>query len=198
MADNRRAIDEAAALGAPTLVLVVGGLPPGSRDLVAARRQVADVLAELAPYAGQAGVRLGLEALHPMYCADRAVLSTLAQARTLAEQFPVEQVGVVVDTFHVWWDPLITDEIRRAGQRIASYQLADWCDPLPADVLLGRCLPGDGPIDFGPMNAAVADAGYAGDIEVEVFNQQVWDRDPDEVIETIVSRYRAMAVPAGG
>jgi sugar phosphate isomerase/epimerase len=193
IADNRRAIDEAATLGAPTLVLVVGGLPQGSRDLVGARERVADSIAELAPYAGQAGVRLGLEPLHPMYCADRAVLSTLTQALTLAERFPVDQVGVVVDTFHVWWDPLVTDTIRRCGDRIVSYQLADWCDPLPADVLLGRCLPGDGPIDFDPLNAAVADAGYAGDIEVEVFNQEVWDRDPEEVIDTIVTRYRAMA-----
>lgn len=194
LADNRRAIDEAAALGAPTLVLVVGGLPPGSRDLVGARERSADVIAELAPYAGSAGVRLGLEPLHPMYCADRAVLSTLAQARELAERFPEHQVGVVVDTFHIWWDPQVLAEIRRSAERIVSYQLADWCDPLPADVLLGRCLPGDGPIDFAPMNAAVADAGYIGDIEVEVFNQAVWDRDPDEVIATIVARYRQLGM----
>src|SRR5690606_12364162 len=122
LADNRKAIDEAATLGAPCLVLVVGGLPDGSKDLTAARTAVADAVAELAPYAAKRGVRLALEPLHPMYCADRAVLSTLKQALDLAESFPVEQVGVVVDTSHLWWDPEIFAQIARAGDRIASFQ----------------------------------------------------------------------------
>jgi hypothetical protein len=105
----------------------------------------------LALYAGEGGVRLALEPLHPMYCADRAVLSTLAQALELAERHPVEQVGVVVDTFHVWWDPDVMAQIARAGERIASFQLADFLTPLPADVLLGRGLPGDGHVDFPPL-----------------------------------------------
>jgi sugar phosphate isomerase/epimerase len=187
--DNRRAIDEAAALGTSTLVMVVGGLPPGSRDLPGARRAVAAGLAALAPYAADAGVRLALEPLHPMYCADRAVLSTLAQALDLAEPFPVEQVGVVVDTFHVWWDPDVMTQIARAGARIASFQVADFLTPLPADVLLGRGLPGEGHIDFPPLLAAVEAAGYRGDVEVEVFNADVWAADGDEVIATMLRRY---------
>jgi sugar phosphate isomerase/epimerase len=187
--ENRRAIEEAGALGAATLVLVVGGLPPGSRDLAGARAAVAEALARLAPEAGAAGVRLALEPLHPMYCADRAVLSTLAQALDLAERFPAEQVGVVVDTFHVWWDPEVFAQIERAGERIASFQLADFMTPLPADVLLGRALPGDGHIDFPPLVAAVEAAGYRGDIEVEVFNADVWAADGDEVVATMLRRY---------
>ncbi|MEU5829700.1 sugar phosphate isomerase/epimerase family protein [Micromonospora tulbaghiae] len=189
LADNRRAIDEAAALRAACLVLVVGGLPPGSRDLAGARRRVADALAELAPYAGARGVRLALEPLHPMYCADRAVLSTLGQALDLAEAFPAEQVGVVVDTFHVWWDPDVWRQIARAGARIASFQVCDFLTPLPADVLLGRGMMGDGHIDFPPLRRAVEAAGYAGDVEVEIFNAEVWDTDPDRVLATMTARY---------
>ncbi|GAA5062624.1 sugar phosphate isomerase/epimerase [Thermocatellispora tengchongensis] len=204
LAGNRRAIDEAAALGAPCLVMVVGGLPgvppggapgPGfSRSLAGARERVAEALAELAPYAGERGVRLALEPLHPMYCADRAVLSTLAQALDLAEAHPVEQVGVVVDTFHVWWDPRLPEQIARAGARIASYQVCDWLQPLPADVLLGRGMMGDGVIDFPPITAAVAAAGYTGDIEVEIFNADIWAADPDEVLATMKRRFAATVV----
>lgn len=187
--DNRRAIDEAAGLGTDCLVMVVGGLPPGSRDLIGARQRVADALTELAPYAGERGVRLALEPLHPMYCADRAVLSTLGQALDLAEPFPVRQVGVVVDTFHIWWDPDVWRQIERAGDRIASFQVCDFLTPLPADVLLGRGMMGDGHIDFPPLRRAVERAGYPGDIEVEIFNAEVWATDPDEVLATMKDRY---------
>ena len=198
--DNRRAIDEAAELGAACLVMVVGGLPgvrPGeplsdsgvSRDLAGARGQVAEALEVLAPYAGERGVKLALEPLHPMYCADRAVLSTLAQAVDLCLPYPEEQVGVVVDTFHVWWDPRLFEEIARAGSRIASYQVCDYLQPLPADVLLGRGMMGDGVIDFVPITRAVAKAGYAGDVEVEIFNADIWAADPDEVVATMKRRY---------
>jgi sugar phosphate isomerase/epimerase len=187
--ENRRAIDEAAALGAPTLVLVVGGLPVGSKDLSGARQRVVDALAVLAPHAGQAGVRLALEPLHPMYCADRAVLSTLGQALDIAEAFPTHQVGVAIDTFHVWWDPAVFAQIARAGARIATFQLADFLTPLPADVLLGRGLMGDGHIEFPPLMEAIQATGYSGDVEVEVFNADVWAADGNEVIETMLRRF---------
>lgn len=130
--DNRAAIDEAAALSTDTLVLVSGGLPPGSRDLYGAREWVAEALAELAPYAATRGVRLAIEPLHPMYASDRCVVSTLGQALDLAERFPADQVGVVVDTYHLWWDDRAPAEIARAGAggRIHSFQLADWITPL--------------------------------------------------------------------
>ncbi len=197
--DNRRAIDEAAELTAASLVLVVGGLPgvtphegprPGfSRDLAGARKRVAEALGVLAPYAGERGVRLALEPLHPVYCADRAVISTLKQAVDLAEPHPGEQVGVVVDTFHVWWDPEVFGQIARAGDRIAAYQVCDFLVPLPADVLLGRGMMGDGVIDFQQLTTAVTTAGYTGDIEVEIFNADIWAADPDEVLATMKQRY---------
>ncbi|MBN6054450.1 sugar phosphate isomerase/epimerase, partial [Nonomuraea sp. RK-328] len=197
--DNRRAVDEAAELGAACLVMVVGGLPgvvpgeplsgPVSRDVAGARERVAEGLAELAPYAGERGVKLALEPLHPVYCADRAVISTLEQAVDLCLPYPVEQVGVVVDTFHVWWDPRLFEQIARAGERIASYQVCDFLHPLPADVLLGRGMMGDGVIDFAPITRAVLAAGYTGDVEVEIFNADVWAADPDEVLATMKARY---------
>ena len=195
--DNRRAIEEAAVLGAPTLVLVVGGLPSGSRDLVGARERVRDAVGELAPEAAAASITLSLEPLHPMYVADRAVISTLGQALDIAEQFPVEAVGVVVDTFHIFWDPQVKEQIARAGAggRISSYQICDWVTPLPADVLLARGYPGDGHIDFASLTHAVKAAGYAGDVEVEIFNQAIWDTDWPTVVQISVARYEELVAP---
>lgn len=183
--DNRRAIEEAATLGAACLLLVPGGLPSGSNDLAAARAHVADALAELVPYARDHGVRLAIEPMHPMYCADRSVVSTLRQALDIAPP----EVGVAVDCFHVWWDPEALPQIGRAGDRIASFQVCDFLNPLPADALLGRAMMGDGVIDFIPLRMAVAAAGYTGDIEVEIFNADIWAADPDDVLTTMKRRY---------
>ncbi|WP_411720442.1 sugar phosphate isomerase/epimerase family protein [Mycetocola sp.] len=195
--DNRRAIDETAAFGAPTLVLVAGGLPDGSRDLVGARARVADAIADLADYAQESGVTLAIEALHPMYVSDRAVVSTLGQALDIAEQFPAEAVGVVVDTFHVWWDPQVLDQIARAGAtgRIASYQVCDWATPIAQDALLSRHYPGDGVIDFGSLTRAVLSTGYTGDIEVEIFNQQIWDAAWPDVARRTAAAFDAVVAP---
>lgn len=207
--DNRAAVDEAAELGAECLVLVPGGLFPsdlpsdnsnkrrggrGGDRLTAAREHVAAAVAEVVPYARERGVRLAIEPMHPVYCADRGVVSTLKQALDMAAPHPAETVGVVVDTFHLWWDPEVTEQIARAGRegRIASFQVSDFLCPLPADVLLGRAMMGDGVIDFGPLCEAVANAGYRGDVEVEVFNADVWAADPGEVLATMKERYAAL------
>ena len=196
LADNRAAVDEAAALGTDTLVLVSGGLPAGSRDLFAARERVADALARLAPYAADHGVRLAIEPLHPMYAADRCVVSTLAQALDLATRFPADQVGVVVDTYHLWWDDTVAAQIARAGAggRIAAFQLADWIPPLPEGVLLGRGQLGDGSVDFRWFRERVDATGYTGPIEVEIFNPDLWARDGAEVLAEIVGRYRELVL----
>ena len=191
--DNRRAIEETATLAAagapgsaPVLVLVAGGLPDGDRDLPSARARAADAIAELVDDAAAAGVVLAIEPMHPIYAADRGVISTLGQALDVAERFPT--VGVVVDTFHVWWDPQLAEQVRRAGPRIAAYQVCDWITPLPADALLARGMMGDGHVDFAPVTRLVAEAGYAGDIEVEIFNQSIWDADPlDVALRTVKS-----------
>lgn len=202
--DNRRAIEETAALaaaGAPgsraVLVLVAGGLPAGSVDLRGARARVADAIAELEPAARASGVTLAIEPLHPMYAADRAVVSTLGQALDLAAPFPPDVVGVAVDTFHVWWDPDVLPRIAQAGAegRIATYQVCDFLTPLPADVLLGRGMMGDGHIDFRSLTDAVAAAGYEGDIEVEIFNAAIWEADPAEVAARTVQAF-ADHIPA--
>jgi sugar phosphate isomerase/epimerase len=191
-ADNLAALAEAAELGADTLVLVSGGLPAGQRDLGLARRMIADAIGSLVPEALRLGVRLGIEALHPMFCADRCVISSLGEAVDLALKFPQDAVGVVVDTYHVWWDARLADEIARAGRRIVSFQVCDWVLPLPADTLLGRGHLGDGAIDFAPIAASVAAAGYRGDVEVEIFNEQVWDASPDQTAATVRERFAAV------
>jgi sugar phosphate isomerase/epimerase len=193
--NNRQAIDEAAALDAATLVLVAGGLPLGDRDLQGARDRAARAIERLVPYAHDHGVNLGIEPMNPIYAADRGVISTLAQALDIAERFEAADVGVVVDTFHLWWEPGIADQLQRAGGRIASYQICDWITPLPADTLLARGMMGDGHIDFPAFTRAVARAGYRGDIEVEIFNADLWASPPDEVVDTMANRYVELVQP---
>lgn len=213
--DNKAAILEAKALGTTEIIMVVGGLPDfsvapgavdgggeasavvGGKDICAARQRVADRLAELVPFALEHGVRLVLEPLHPMYAADRAVLSTLGQSLDLAAPHPVEAVGVVVDTFHVWWDPSLQGQIARAGAegRIASYQVCDFNLPIAADALLSRGFMGDGVIDFASIGQWVAEAGYNGVVEVEIFNEDIWNLPYAEVVDTVKARYAKLVAP---
>ncbi|GAA3640217.1 sugar phosphate isomerase/epimerase [Microbacterium awajiense] len=202
--DNRVAIDEAATLAAagapgsqPVLVLVAGGLPDGSRDVIGARERVRDAIGELAPDAAAAGVQLAIEPLHPMYASDRCVVSTLGQALDIAADFDPAVVGVTVDTFHIWWDPDVIGAIERAGRegRIATYQVCDWKTPLPADVLLSRHYPGDGVIDFGPMTRAVVESGYDRDIEVEIFNADIWAKDTGTIVRETAESFAAAVSP---
>jgi sugar phosphate isomerase/epimerase len=193
--DNRRAIDEAAALGAPALVLVSGGIPGGG-TIDSAREGVKEALAVLAPYAGERGVTLAIEPLHPMFASDRCVVTTIEEALDLAAPFPAGQVGVVVDTYHLWWDPKVWQGIARAGRegRIASFQFADWITPLPAGVLTGRGQLGDGCIDFKRYLAEVDATGFTGPIEVELFNDALWARPGAEVFaETKAAFERVVA-----
>ncbi|WP_235999575.1 sugar phosphate isomerase/epimerase family protein [Qaidamihabitans albus] len=193
--DNLAALDEAAALGCDVLVLVPGGLPEGDRDIAGARDRVAEAVAALVPGARERGVRLGIEPMHPIFAADRGVISTLGQALDIAEQHPAEVVGVVVDTFHVWWEPGVLEQIARAGRRIVSYQVCEWITPLPADSLLSRGMMGDGHIDFGSLTRAVAAAGYTGDVEVEIFNADVWAAPGADVVATLARRYAEIVEP---
>ncbi len=187
--DNRRAIDEAATLGAPVLVLVCGGL--GSRTLDAARAHVSVAIETLLPYANDAAVRLAIEPMHPMYCADRGVVSTLAGALELVAPFPPPAVGVAIDTYHIWWDERVWSLIDEAGAdgRIACYQVAVWLTPLPEGVLLGRGLPGTGCVEIPRFTAAVDATGYQGPIEVEVFNAGLWARPGAEILGETIQSY---------
>ena len=196
IADNRAAIEEAAAIGAPELVLVSGGLPGSSRDLPGARSQVADALDALVPYARDAGVRLAVEPLHPMFCTDRSVVSTLAQALSLISDYPATDVGVCVDTYHVWWDPDLRSSLDSLAGRIALYQVADWVVPLAADALLSRGHLGDGCIDFGSITSAVLSTGYDGWIEVEIFRQEVWDAPAEQTISRVITGFGRLVAPA--
>jgi len=194
-ASNRQAIDEAAGLSAATLVLVAGGLPTGDRDLQAARDRASSAIERLVPYAHERGVTLGIEPMNPIYAADRGVISTLGQALDIAERFDAADVGVVVDTFHLWWEPGVANQLQRARERIVSYQICDWITPLPADTLLARGMMGDGHIDFPTFTKSVAAAGYGGDVEVEIFNADLWAAPPASVVDTMVERYLRLVQP---
>jgi sugar phosphate isomerase/epimerase len=194
-ARNREAMEEAAALNAATLVLVAGGLPPGDKDLDGARDRAARAIERLVPYAHELGVNLGIEPMNPIYAADRGVISTVAQALDIAERFDSADVGVVVDTFHLWWEPGVADQLQRAGQRIVSYQICDWITPLPADTLLARGMMGDGHIDFPTFTRSVARARYRGDVEVEIFNADLWKAPPTWVVDTMIKRYLDLVEP---
>ncbi|MFF0474237.1 sugar phosphate isomerase/epimerase family protein [Streptomyces sp. NPDC004284] len=192
--DNRAAIDEAVTLGTDTLVLVSGGLTPACPDLLSARARITEAIAELAPYAGERGIRLAIEPLHPMYASDRCAVSTLDQALEIAERFPASQVGVTVDTYHLWWDDRAPAAVRRAGAsgRIHSFQLADWTTPLPAGVLNGRGQLGTGAVDLAAWSALVEKAGHTGPVEVELFNDGLWARDGVEVLEETLAAFLAV------
>jgi sugar phosphate isomerase/epimerase len=184
--DNRRAVDEAAALDADVLVLVCGPAP--DKDIVAARAMVRDGIAALLPYAQERGVKLGIEPLHPMFAGDRSVIVTLAEANALVETLASPLLGIVADVYHIWWDPDLYAQIERAAGHILGFHVNDWLVPLP-DPLLGRGMMGDGVIDIRSIRAAVEQAGYAGPIEVEIFNQTIWDTPGDEVLKLICERF---------
>jgi sugar phosphate isomerase/epimerase len=187
--DNRRAVDEAAELAAEVLVLVSGPAP--GRDLDAAREMVYDGIAEVLPYAAERRIRLAIEPLHPMFAGDRSVVVTLGQANSMAQRLDSPWVGVAVDVYHVWWDPSVYSEIAHACGRILGFHVSDWLVP-PPDHLLGRGMLGDGVIELLRLREAVDAAGYDGPIEVEIFNQQVWDTPGDEVLATICDRFAAL------
>ncbi|WP_404822286.1 sugar phosphate isomerase/epimerase family protein [Paenibacillus lycopersici] len=184
--DNRRAVEEAAELGTDTLVLVCGPAP--DRDIATARRWVAEGIEQLLPFAKSRGVKLAIEPLHPMYAAERSVVVTLDQANTMAEAYATDEVGVIVDVFHVWWDPELYKQIQRASGRILGFHVSDWIVPTP-HMLMGRGMMGDGVIEIRRIREAVEAAGYAGPIEVEIFNQAIWDRPGDDVLAQIKARY---------
>lgn len=187
--DNLRAIDEAAALNADCLVLVVGGLPGASKDIGAARQMVSEGIAAMLPHARASGVRIAIEPLHPMYAADRACVNTIDQALDICETLG-ETVGVAIDVYHVWWDPNLARAIARAGRmkRIFAHHICDWLVPTK-DMLLDRGMMGDGVIDLPGIRAMIEAAGFFGPQEVEIFSQDNWWKKPgDEVLATIKER----------
>jgi sugar phosphate isomerase/epimerase len=187
--DNRRAIEEAHELGAQCLVLVVGGLLPGSKDLFFSREKVKDGIAAILPEARKAGVPLAIEPLHPMQAAERACINTLEQALDVCDALG-EGLGVAVDVYHVWWDPKLEQQIRRAGKkRLLAYHICDWLVPT-RDLLNDRGMMGDGVIDLPRIRSWVETTGYSGFQEVEIFSElDWWRRDPDEVLRICKERH---------
>jgi sugar phosphate isomerase/epimerase len=193
--DNKRAIDEAAALGADCLVFVVGGLPAGSRDIAGARSQVRDGLGAVLDHARVAKMPLAIEPLHPMYAADRACVNTLGQSLDLADELG-SGVGVAIDVYHVWWDPEVEAQIARAGRskQIFAYHICDWLVPTK-DILLDRGMMGDGVIDLKHFHGLITKAGFHGPQEVEIFSAQDWWKRPgDEVIRTCIERFNSVCL----
>ena len=199
--DNRRAVDEAKALNAACLVLVVGGLPGAlqghaeHKDLYAARNEVRDGIAATLAYARQVGLPLAIEPLHPMYAADRACVNTLEQALDLCDALdPADSgaLGVAVDVYHVWWDPKLQEQIARAGRsRLLAFHVCDWLTPT-RDLLNDRGMMGDGVIDIPRIRGWVEAAGYRGYSEVEIFSSEDWwRRDGGEVLDTCIARHRS-------
>ncbi|HET8744115.1 MAG TPA: sugar phosphate isomerase/epimerase family protein [Ramlibacter sp.] len=200
--DNRRAVDEAAQLGASCLVLVVGGLPgalqgrAAHKDLALARNQVRDGIGELLEYARTADMPLAIEPLHPMYAADRACINTLEQALDVCDELDPYQsgsLGVAVDVYHVWWDPKLEQQIRRAGgKRLLAFHVCDWLTPT-ADLLNDRGMMGDGVIDIPRIRGWVEAQGFAGFSEVEIFSTGNWWKRPHgEVLDTCIARHKTV------
>ena len=200
--DNRRAVDEARALGAPCLVLVAGGLPQYSRagsavskDIAAARAQVDDAIAELLVYAREANMPLAIEPLHPAYAADRACVNTTKQALDMCDRLDPRRsgaLGVALDVYHIWWDPDLLPQIARAGKdRLLAFHVCDWLVPTK-DLLNDRGMMGDGVIDIRSVRSAVEAQGFCGYSEIEIFSDAWWAKPMDEVLRTCIARHRSV------
>ena len=187
---NRRWLDQAAAIGAKCLVVITGGLPEGEVDLGFARERALEGLTRLLDNARAAGVRLALEPLHPMVCGYRSVISTLREANDWLDLLDAgDTLGIAVDSYALWWEPGLQEEIARAGRRIAAYHVSDWL-PDTCDVRLDRGMPGDGVIDLPQIRSWLEATGFNGPIEVEIFSARTWwKEDPDHVVETITARF---------
>jgi sugar phosphate isomerase/epimerase len=199
--DNRRAVDEAKTLGASCLVLVVGALPgalsgkPFYTDISLARAQVHDGIAATLEYARGVGMPLAIEPLHPMQAADRACINTLEHALDICDELDPGRtgaLGIALDVYHVWWDPKLADQIKRAGrERLLAYHVCDWLVPT-RDLLNDRGMMGDGIIELKKVRGWTEGAGYAGHVEVEIFSDSWWARPADEVLDVCVSRYKTV------
>ncbi|PTY08422.1 sugar phosphate isomerase/epimerase [Opitutaceae bacterium EW11] len=188
--ENRQCIDEAVLLGAPLIVLVCGATP--SQSLAESRRQIAEAIAALAPYAAAANVRLAIEPLHPMYAADRSAVNTLSQARAICREVGSPAVGIAVDAYHVWWDDRLEQEIAACGRenRLFAFHVCDWLTPT-ADLLNDRGLMGEGCIPLRQIRGWVEDAGFRGFNEVEIFSDRLWKTDQGRFLEAIKAAYLA-------
>ncbi len=184
--DNRRAIAEAHAIGAPLIVLVCGAVP--GMPLSEARKQIAEGIAAVLPEARAAGVKLSIEPLHPMFSDARSAVNSLTDANDMAAELDDGHVGVTVDVYHVWWDSRLEAEIRRAGRRILSFHVCDWRTPT-RDLLNDRGLMGEGCIDIRSIRSWVEQAGFKGDIEVEIFSDAWWATDQQAFLEKITASY---------
>ncbi|HEY1847894.1 MAG TPA: sugar phosphate isomerase/epimerase family protein [Opitutaceae bacterium] len=186
--DNRRCIDEAAALGAPLIVLVCGAEP--GQPLAESRRQISDGLAAILPHAAAAKVRLAVEPLHPMYAGDRSAVNTLGQARQICAQLRSPWVGVAIDVYHTWWDDRLKSEIEACGRdnRIFAFHVSDWLVPT-ADLLEDRGLMGEGCIPIREIREWVEAAGFGGFIEVEIFSRRHWAGDQERFLGQIKESY---------
>jgi sugar phosphate isomerase/epimerase len=189
--DNKRMIDEAAAIGAECIVVIGGGLAPGSRDLPAARAMFVEGLAAVLPHARASRVPLALEPMHPMYAADRGCVTTLKEMLDIADTLGNEGLGIAVDNYHVWWDPELAPQLARAGKRIVAHHICDWLVPTK-HLLTDRGMMGDGVIDFPAIRAMVEAAGYHGIQEIEIFSEDWWSRPGDEVLATAVERFKTV------
>lgn len=193
MDDFHASIDMAAGLEAPVLTIVVGGVEPETKGMAESLKRVGERVAAAAPYAAERGVRLALEPLHPVYGGDRSCLVTVRDALDLCDWIGNANVGIAVDVYHVWWDTMLADQLKRAGkQRILGYHLCDWLAET-RDVLLDRGMMGDGVADLKAIRAAVEGTGYDGLCEVEIFSAgNWWKRDPGEVLDVCVERFRSI------
>lgn len=187
--DNRKAIEEAFNLGTEVIVLVCGADP--AQSLEDSRKQIHDGIAAIIPEAKAAGVKLAIEPLHPVYADTRSAINTLAQANDLAETLDSPWVGVAVDVYHLWWDPMLEKEIRRCGRNghLLAFHVCDWKSPA-VDILNDRGLMGEGCIPIRKIRSWVEATGFKGFNEVEIFSSIYWKKDQSAFLENIVSAYK--------
>ncbi|TFH04135.1 MAG: sugar phosphate isomerase/epimerase [Spirochaetales bacterium] len=186
--DNQAMVREAAALGAPLIVLVCGAHP--EVPLAAAREQIQAGIEATLPLAEELGVKLAIEPLHPMYADTRSAVNSMKSANDLCYAIDHPALGVAVDVYHLWWDTDLESEIDRCGERVFAFHVCDWRSPT-RDILMDRGLMGEGCIDIPQIRGWVEKTGFAGFNEVEIFSTEYWATNQRDYIHNIVTAYAA-------
>jgi sugar phosphate isomerase/epimerase len=149
----------------PASVLCLTG-PTGDLTEDEARAIVIDGMREIAAAARVAGVRLGLEPTHLSESHVTSFLSSIGETIALLDEAGLDDVGVMVDSVHVWDTGELEADVARHAARVTGLHVADKLaagDP-------SRVLPGEGITHPERLVGLLRGAGFDGYLDIEIFS----------------------------